>query len=152
MKGNKIMAETKILKAGEILFNEGEYEMCMYDIISGEIGVYADYGKEDEKLLTVLSDGKFVGEVGLLDSMPRSATAVALKDSEIATVTADNISEYFQNDPSKIVDIFKNISARLREMSDEYVEACQTISAYVAEENPSESLGSKIKKLLGGRK
>ncbi|HGY54532.1 MAG TPA: cyclic nucleotide-binding domain-containing protein [Caldithrix abyssi] len=58
----------------EIIFNEGEPGVGMYIIESGR--VHITLGKE-KKLLAVLSDGDFFGEMALLLETPRTATAVA---------------------------------------------------------------------------
>ena len=68
---------------GEVIFKEGALESFMYDLIEGKVGIYAHYGEAGEKLLTELNaedGGATFGEMGLIDVMPRSATAVALED------------------------------------------------------------------------
>ena len=45
------MGNVKLLKKGEMIFKEGDLELCMYNICRGSVGIYANYGKEDEKLL-----------------------------------------------------------------------------------------------------
>ena len=44
-----------ILKRNEIIFNEGDKSDCMYDIHMGKVGIYANYGSKEEKLLTELT-------------------------------------------------------------------------------------------------
>ena len=53
------MGNVKLLKKGEMIFKEGDLELCMYNIRSGCVGIYANYGKEDEKLLVELKAGEF---------------------------------------------------------------------------------------------
>ena len=42
------MAE-KTFKSGEVIFKEGTYEPCMYELLTGTVGIYARYGQENEK-------------------------------------------------------------------------------------------------------
>lgn len=144
--------ENKSFKSGEVIFNEGDPGKGMYDILSGQVGIYADYGKEDEKLLTALGSGKFFGELGLIDVMPRSATAVALEDTEAAYISEADFGGYYQKQPEKILMVLKNMTGRLRELSDDYLEACRTISEYLdleAEKAAKESpLMRRIRKLI----
>ena len=69
-----------ILKRTEIIFNEGDKSDRMYDIRHGRVGIYANYGTKEEKLLTELTKDQFFGEMGIIEGYPRSATAVALGD------------------------------------------------------------------------
>lgn len=61
-------------KEGEVVFSENEPGVGMYIIESGK--VHITLGKQ-KKLLAVLSDGDFFGEMALLLESPRTATAVA---------------------------------------------------------------------------
>ena len=51
--------ETKTFKKGEIIFKQGDLSDCMYDILWGQVGIYADYGTPEEKLLTTLETERF---------------------------------------------------------------------------------------------
>jgi CRP/FNR family cyclic AMP-dependent transcriptional regulator len=62
-------------KEGETIFNEGDPGVGMYIIEKGRVNIIL--GKE-EKLLAVLSDGEFFGEIALLSETPRTAGAVSV--------------------------------------------------------------------------
>ena len=77
-------------KKGQVIFKEGDKAECMYDIRWGSVGIYANYGTKEEKLLTKLSTEEFFGEMGLIDDQPRSATAVALeKDTRVEVINKE---------------------------------------------------------------
>ena len=59
--------ETKTFKKGEVIFKQGDLSDCMYDILWGEVGIYADYGTPEEKLLTTLETERFFGEMGMIE-------------------------------------------------------------------------------------
>ena len=61
-------------KANEIIFNEGDPGVGMYIIETGHVNI--TLGNEG-KLLAVLSNGEFFGEIALLSETPRTATATA---------------------------------------------------------------------------
>lgn len=146
------MAEIQIIKKGTVIFKEGQWDMCFYDVLGGNVGIYANYGKENEKLLTEVGAGKYFGEMGFVEAMPRSATAVALEDTELNKIDGNDMSSYMKENPEKIVLILKNISARLRELSKEYIDACNTITEYVEAEEEKKpkkkGLLANIKKLI----
>ncbi len=145
--------ELKVFEKDEVIFYEGEYQSCMYDIHSGKVAIYANFGKKNEVLLTELAPGKLFGEMGMVEAKVRSATAVAVEKTEVYQINNDTFSDYFRDQPEKVIAILQNMSGRLRELSGEYLDACKTISEYVeAEKNnkPKEqSLLDKIKKIIG---
>lgn len=142
----------KNYKKGEVIFKEGDFELCMYDIYSGKVGIYANYGTPAQKLLTTLAAEDFFGEMGLIDAFPRSATAVALEDAQVAVIDDDNFNTYFKERPAKIVLIMQHMSARMRELTKDYMEACGTIAEYLEAEEQnqpkSESLLGRMKKFV----
>ena len=66
--------------AGDVVFREDEMQLSMYEVRKGSVGIYLDYGTEQERQLTVLKEKQLFGEMGLLEAAPRSATAVVLSD------------------------------------------------------------------------
>lgn len=129
-----------ILKRNEIIFNEGDQSECMYDIRGGRVGIYANYGTKEEKLLTELTKDQFFGEMGIIEGYPRSATAVAMGDmTELAVIAKADFEEYCKTNPDKAVLIMKNMSARIRDLTRGYLEVCHT----VAESMEAEQKGEK---------
>ena len=119
---------SKEFKSGQIIFKQGDSEACMYDIQRGRVGIYSAYGTPDEKQIAVLSIGEIVGETGLLDSVPRTATAVALDDDTVLLeIKEDNLKEYFLAEPEKLLLLMRNLSGRLREMNDKLADVCRKI-------------------------
>lgn len=70
------MGIEKILKDQEVLFREGDPGDEMYLIKSGKIKIIKKVG-DDIKVLAVLTEGEFFGEMSVIDGSPRSATSVA---------------------------------------------------------------------------
>ena len=144
------MAEKKFFEKGSVIFKEGAWELSMYDIVSGKVGIYANYGEANETLLTELTAGRYFGEMAVIDAMPRSATAVALEDTETIAVKSGEFDEFLTENPDKVVDVFQSLCTRLRELSKDYIDACATITEYVqAEDKKKEkTFVGKVKKLL----
>ena len=115
----------------------------MYAGYSGTVGIYANYGTPEEKLLTELKSEEFFGEMGLIEGSPRSATAVALeKNTEVQVITADTFENYFKERPTKVYMIMQHMSHRLRKLTDDYMKACRTVSQVVeAEKSDGEKSG-----------
>ena len=142
------MKAVKVLKKGEVIFKEGDLENCMYKIITGSVGIYANYGKEEEKLLVELKTGEksFFGEMGMIDEEPRSATAVAVEDAEIAVITSENFAEFFKENPEHIIYIMQNMSNRIRNLTNDYLDACRAVAEAVETEKSGKSKSDWFKK------
>ena len=119
---------SKEFKSGQIIFKQGDSELCMYDIQRGRVGIYSEYGTPAEKLIAELSSGEIVGETGLLDRVPRTGTAVALEDdTSLVEIREDNLKEYFLKEPEKLLLLMRNLSERLRKINNKLGDVCRKI-------------------------
>ena len=137
----------------EVIFREGEYALTMYEIKTGSVGIYANYGLQDECKLAILSKGEYFGEMGIAECYPRSATAVALEDgTTIDEIDAEEFSNYFKDQPETVLTIMRTLSARLRETNARYLEAREAIhdaiEAERAGKRKSQSLVGKLTSML----
>jgi CRP/FNR family transcriptional regulator, cyclic AMP receptor protein len=64
----------------EPIFNEGDPGVGMFIISDGRVNIVL--GKE-QKLLASLSNGEFFGEMALLSEVPRTASALAVLESQV---------------------------------------------------------------------
>lgn len=136
---------TRTLQKGEIIFRQGDTSNCMYDVFWGKVGIYANYGTPEEKLLTTLETEQFFGEMGMIEGLPRSATAVALtRDTEVRVITPESFQSYFQKSPTKVLLIMQNMSRRLRELTGEYLEACRTVAKSAEAERAGAEIGGDL--------
>jgi CRP-like cAMP-binding protein len=83
-------------KENEILFHEGDPGVGMYIIEQGRVNI--TLGKE-EKLLAVLSDKEFFGEIALLSETPRTATATAVTNSSILGFFQPDMMDLMETNP-----------------------------------------------------
>ncbi len=116
----------------------------MYDIFSGRVGIYAGYGTANEKLLTELKAGDFFGEMGLLDKAPRSATVVALEDTLAYVISEADFNDYFIKQPEKALIIMRQLSQRLRQRTEDYVEACRAVHDVLQDEKQGKPRSKKL--------
>ena len=117
---------TLVFKKGDVIFRQGDYSEVMYDIAKGKVGIFADYETETVQQLAELKAGDFLGEMGMIEVYPRSATAVALEDDTTLTeIGEDDLNEFFKDKPEKLLQIMKQMSARLRVVNQKYLNACR---------------------------
>ncbi len=83
-------------ETGEIIFHEGDPGVGMYIIEEGHVNI--TLGKQ-EKLLAVLSNGEFFGEIALLSETPRTATAVSVNQSKMLGFFQSDLFGLLETDP-----------------------------------------------------
>lgn len=119
---------TKEFERGQIVFKQGDLDICMYDIQRGRIGVYSAYGTPEEKLIAELVEGETVGEMGMIERAPRSATAVVLDDGTIlGEIREDDLKDFFLKQPEKLLLIMRDLSSHLRETDAKLAGVCKRI-------------------------
>ncbi len=104
----------KKLNKGEVIFHEGNPSDCAYIIGAGSIEIL-ESTPSGQKVLGVLENNEIFGEMGLIDGLPRSATARARKDSVVYILTPETFDNLVQKNPESLLPIMKILSSRLRE-------------------------------------
>ena len=121
---------------GGVIFHEGDPADCMYMVERGKVGVYANYGSAQQKLLKEYGQGQYFGEMGLLEHAERSATAAATEANTcVASVTEENFSEFIRKRPAEILLIMQQLSGNLRKTSRNFAEVCREIQALSRQED-----------------
>lgn len=104
------------------IFLEGMPGESLYILTAGKVKISKMLAEGEEKEIAVLSAGDSFGELALLDSGPRMATARVREAAEVVTIRNNDVTELMTSDPliySKLVcSIAKLFAARLRDSSD----------------------------------
>jgi CRP-like cAMP-binding protein len=97
-----------------VVFFENEQGDFFFMILDGRIKVtiLGDDGRE--VILSLLGSGDFFGEMALLDNEPRSATAIAVEDSELLSLHRNDFQNVLTDNRSITVGLIKVLTARLR--------------------------------------
>lgn len=115
MPNNTVYTFLKEYNAGDVIFLAGDKSDCMYEVQKGRIDLYADYGKPEQKKLAEVGPERIFGEMGMVEGLPRSATAVVGTDyTVLAKITWDVFGLYFKTKPARIVQIMQQMGDRLR--------------------------------------
>ncbi|OLC52654.1 MAG: hypothetical protein AUH85_16305 [Chloroflexi bacterium 13_1_40CM_4_68_4] len=107
--------------AGQALMRQGETSQTMYVILSGSVRVDRRLPDERSVNLAELGPGDVVGEMGLLDGAPRSATVTAVEDTETLEIHATLLAVVLIENPAVSAALLRILSRRLRS-ADELVE------------------------------
>jgi HEAT repeat protein/ATP/ADP translocase len=104
------VAEVELYSPGEVLTREGEVGDALYVIVRGKVAI----SRQGTPLAT-LGSGEAVGEMAVLDSEPRSATATALEETEVLVIGSEEFYEVLHEQVEIAEGIIRLLSARLRD-------------------------------------
>ena len=104
----------KIFRKDEIITKEGYLSFEWYILISGCVGVY----KGDIKMNEFSERGVIFGELSGLLARPRTATMIALEDTEVMVVES-SVDEVIRNQPEIANKILISLAERLAKTTDE---------------------------------
>jgi NTE family protein len=101
------------LPGGAILFEEGDAGDALYLLVAGALGVRV---REDgiDTLIAEIRPGETTGEMALLSGEPRSATIVALRDSELLRLDKEDFNRVIARDPQAMLSLVAMLVRRLR--------------------------------------
>ncbi len=107
---------------GTVLIKEGEvtYTDFMMLILEGEVLVDNEVAQaEDSMVMSIIGPGSLIGEMGVLDGAPRSATCTATSELSVAVLSREALLTLIKSNPAVaarlMLAISKRLSDRLRE-------------------------------------
>ena len=112
-------ADPKRLLRGRVLFREGEAGDSCYWIVDGTVKVSVDSAQGEEQIFALLGPGSVIGELTILDKLPRSATVTAITDVSLTALTRDKLMTYLNAHPSVYSDLVAILVGRLRKADEE---------------------------------
>jgi CRP/FNR family cyclic AMP-dependent transcriptional regulator len=112
------VASVRGYAAGTPILREAEPGDLFFVLVNGEVKVFVDSADGREVVLTHLQAGDFFGEMALFEDEARSASVMAIADSELVVLARPDFLSVLQNDFSLTRKILKTLSARLRRAND----------------------------------
>lgn len=99
---------------GERVFDINEQGDHMYIIQSGQIGISIAAAPEQKNYIATLKEGECFGEMGMLDDLPRSATAHVLEETVLLVLEKSRLKSLITHYPELAFGILRSLSLRLR--------------------------------------
>lgn len=107
-----LLHETEV-ESNLTLFDEGEIGNCMYIIYKGNVRIH-----KGEQTLVVLKDREFFGDLSLLDTETRSASATAVNDCLLLRIDQEPFFELLESQPEIARGVIRILSKRLRNLNE----------------------------------
>jgi CRP/FNR family cyclic AMP-dependent transcriptional regulator len=107
LTGNNI--EARSFKAGSVIFREGDAANELFVVRSGEVRIQIG-----NRTITELRQDSIFGEMALIDSEARSATAIAVTDVELVPVSEKQFLFLVSQTPYFALKVMRVLAQRLR--------------------------------------
>ena len=106
------------LAAEQVLFLAGDAGDGCYRIEKGLLKVSMVSTSGAERILSILGPGAIVGELAVLDGLPRSASVLALRESELLFISKAKFEEFAKKNQELYQHLVTLLASRLRETND----------------------------------
>ena len=101
--------------AGTILTREGRDGGLMFVIVDGEAEV-----ERDGRVINRLGPGDVIGELSLIDGLPRSANVRAVTDTRVLELARDDFRTLADGSPKFVRNLLRALSLRIRDMDERW--------------------------------
>jgi len=101
--------ETEAFQTGDTIFTEGEPGENLYVVRGGEVEI-----QSNGVTIDTVGEGSILGEMALIDSSARSATAVAKSGCELIPVDQKRFTFLVQQTPFFAIHVMRVLADRLR--------------------------------------
>jgi CRP/FNR family cyclic AMP-dependent transcriptional regulator len=118
-------AHRRNFEAGRNVMTIEQPGETVFVILHGSVKIHIEQGERDV-ILSILGAGDLLGEMSLIDSVGRSASAVTLESSLLLWMDKNTFNYMLDNFPPVARNLVKIMSARVR-LSDQMIQALATL-------------------------
>lgn len=108
-------ATSRKLTAHEVLFMAGDPGDGLYRLDEGLLKVSIASASGAERILAILGPGAVVGDLAIIDGLPRSATVTALRDCKLSFLSRAAFDAFVAREPVTYKYLVTMLAARLRD-------------------------------------
>jgi CRP-like cAMP-binding protein len=102
--------------AGTVIFTKGDTRDFMYAVVEGQVDIIVN-----GKVVETVEPGGIFGEMALIQTEPRTATAIAKMNSKLVPVDERRFLFLVQQTPNFALHVMRVLSERLRRMDELFV-------------------------------
>jgi signal transduction histidine kinase len=101
---------------GHVLCHEGAYEEVFYILAEGNAAISKNISEQDgERILRIAGRGDLVGEMALIQNVPRSATVRTTTECTVLEMDKKDFETLLRRSPSMAINIIRTTLDRIRE-------------------------------------
>jgi CRP-like cAMP-binding protein len=111
-------ATTRSYPEGAVIVRQGDTSMSFYVVLSGRVRLeHEAEGRRGRSTLEDLGPGGAFGEMGLIDDLPRAASAIALEPVECALLARWDFQNELRDDPEIALALLPVLNERIRDLN-----------------------------------
>jgi CRP-like cAMP-binding protein len=110
-------ATTRRYRKGSIIVRQGDTSMSFYVVLAGSVRIERE-GEAGGVDVDRVRPGGFFGEMGLIDDLPRAATAIAEEETECALLAKWDFQNELRDDPDIALALLPLLTSRIRELDE----------------------------------
>lgn len=103
----------------ETLFHQGDPGEEFMILAEGSVKVELMNAEGKELTLTILTPYQFLGELALLDDVPRSATVISMENSTLLSINKRDFARILESYPRMSVPMLRQLTRRVRVLTDD---------------------------------
>jgi NTE family protein len=101
------------LPGGATLFEAGQPADGLYAVVNGALGIYLTRSNGGVQYAGQVCGGETVGELEVISDQPRTATVIALRDTEVARLSNKSFELLLEKNPQSMRQIARILAQRL---------------------------------------
>ncbi len=111
--------KTKVYKKRETLYEEGDYPRYLFFIKSGKVKVFKTNEDGKEYIISLHTEGDFIGYVDLIKNAKYSEAAAALEDTEVSLIPKDNFEQLMNANRDVASQLIKMLASNVSEKEEQ---------------------------------
>jgi len=108
-----------IADTGCVVLHEGDKSNCLCIIIKGRINIFKNLPNDEQLKIAEVTADESIGEMGIIDGEPFSASAIASEDSTVLLITSEDfqdiVNQHHDLGNKLLWKLSKILTARLRD-------------------------------------
>jgi CRP-like cAMP-binding protein len=109
---------TREVPRGEALFREGDPGEELHVVVDGKVKITRTSSDGRENAIAILGPGDLLGELAIFDSQERGATATAVNDTSLASLSRSGFHAWLAEQPSVALELLRALAVRLRQTNE----------------------------------
>lgn len=122
-------AHRRVFPAGTNVLTIEQPGEAVYIILHGTVKIHVEQGDGRDVILSILGAGDLLGEMSLIDSIGRSASALTLENSLMLWMGKQTFNRLLDEFPPVARNLVRILTARVR-LSDQLIQALATLDVY----------------------
>lgn len=108
--------------SGTAIFFQDDPSDSLYVVLSGSAKVFRTSEDGRDRILMILRPGDAVGELAMIEGLPRSATVQTLEDTEMLALSRKDFESFAREHPDFLWKLLQSMAARLRMINEDVLD------------------------------